>query len=537
MRTRIQHLIIRSTLVLLTGPALGQCELAQFDGSDTESFDRFGHAVGITATTAVVGAVNHEHANIEGGGAYIFEKSGGSWNEILELVPLDTADGDAFGAAVAISGERAIVSAPFDDDGGIDSGSVYIFARTGGVWTQEAKLTASDASENNGFGVSVGLSGDRAIVGAYRFSDFGGIFGAAYVFERNAAGWSEVDKLTPSDASADDQFGSAVAIDNDYAIVGAGGNETGQFLGAAYMFERGALGWSQVDKLTASDAASWSFFGRSVAISGETAMVSAPGHTFTAAGSGAVYVFDRAAAGWQESQIVISSDVAIGDEFARSIALSGDRAVMGVPNHAEVGNYSGAAYLFERFGTTWVEIGKLVPGDATPSDQFGFAVSIFGETAMVGAGSNDPPTGGFDSGTAYVFSTGFGTPYCASVPNSTGSPALMSSGGCGSVARNDIVLYASPVPNEPGLFFYGVDAVQLPFGNGFRCIGNTVHRLDVTTGVSGALSHELDVTAPPSPAGQITAGSTWNFQAWYRDPSGGGAFFNLSDGLRLAFQP
>ena len=130
-----------------------------------------------------------------------------------------------------------------------------------------------------------------------------------------------------------------------------------------------------------------------------------------------------------------------------------------------------------------------------------------------------------------------GTSYCTGTPNSTGSPGQMSAGGSTSVVSNNLVLYAGPVPNQPGLFFYGPDQIQVPFGNGFRCVGGTIGRLDVHNALANTLSHALDLNAPPNSATVISAGSTWNFQCWYRDPAAGGASFNLSDGLELTFLP
>ncbi|MFT4539363.1 MAG: hypothetical protein ACI841_003018 [Planctomycetota bacterium] len=130
-----------------------------------------------------------------------------------------------------------------------------------------------------------------------------------------------------------------------------------------------------------------------------------------------------------------------------------------------------------------------------------------------------------------------GTNFCVSTPNSSGSGAMISGTGSASVASNDLSLRAEPVPNQPGLFFYGPMQSQLTFGNGFRCIGGTVGRLAVTGAAGGVLSHDLDITDPPSGATTITLGSTWNFQAWFRDPLGGGQSFNLSNGLELNFLP
>ena len=129
------------------------------------------------------------------------------------------------------------------------------------------------------------------------------------------------------------------------------------------------------------------------------------------------------------------------------------------------------------------------------------------------------------------------TNYCLATANSTGSPALMSASGSTSVAANQFQVLAGPVPAQPGLFFYGPNQVQLTFGNGFRCVSGTLGRLGVTTPVAGVMQTLVDFTSPPSASTQITAGSTWNFQAWYRDPAAGGAFFDLSDGLSVVFLP
>ena len=132
---------------------------------------------------------------------------------------------------------------------------------------------------------------------------------------------------------------------------------------------------------------------------------------------------------------------------------------------------------------------------------------------------------------------GIGVKYCATSINSTGSPADISGTGTSSIALNNLILIAQPVPNQPGIFFYGPDQIFQPFGNGFRCVGGTVGRLAVANAAGGTIAHALDVTQPPNAATTITPGSTWNFQCWYRDPAGGGAAFNLSDGLEVSFVP
>jgi len=139
---------------------------------------------------------------------------------------------------------------------------------------------------------------------------------------------------------------------------------------------------------------------------------------------------------------------------------------------------------------------------------------------------------------SWSFQTGsIGNNYCIGVDNSTGSPAELSAGGSTSVAANNLVLLASPVPDQPGLFFYGPDQTLVPFGDGFRCVGGIIGRLSVVNATGNAMQFSLDNTMPPNGWTVITAGSTWNFQAWYRDPAAQGTGFNHSNGLELTFVP
>ena len=123
--------------------------------------------------------------------------------------------------SVAIAGDTIVVGAWLDDDNGTDSGSAYVFTRTGTTWTEQAKLTASDGAADDQFGISVAIAGDTIVVGAYRDDDNGTDSGSAYVFTRTGTTWTQQAKLTASDGAADDQFGSSVAIAGDTIVVGA----------------------------------------------------------------------------------------------------------------------------------------------------------------------------------------------------------------------------------------------------------------------------------------------------------------------------
>jgi len=151
---------------------------------------------------------------------------------------------------------------------------------------------------------------------------------------------------------------------------------------------------------------------------------------------------------------------------------------------------------------------------------------------------NDYVNDGGVQGYVIEYEPSLGTRFCISEPNSTGFPALIYAGGTGSIAANDLTLFAGPLPDgSPSLFFYGAIQIQVPFGNGWRCVGGALHFLrPVARPVAGWLIRTVDYQNLPS-GGQITAGSTWNFQTWYRDPLAGGSYFDASDALSISFVP
>ena len=322
---------------------------------------------------------------------------------ISKLLPFDGTAGDTFGS-VSISGDYAIVGAYGDDDSGLESGSAYIFKRSGSNWNQVVKITASDGAAGDTFGSSVSISGDYAIVGAYGDDDNGLESGSAYIFERSGNSWTEVTKLTASDGAYWDHFGSSVSISGDYAIVGAyyhDDNLTNS--GSAYIFERSGSSWNQVAKLTASDGAVADYFG-SVSISGDYAIVGAWGDDDNGLDSGSAYIFKRSGSNWNQVAKITASDGAAGDTFG-SVSISGDYAIIGAYGDDDNGLDSGSAYIFKRSGSSWNQVTKITASDGAPNDMFGSSVSISGDYAIVGAFGNDD--NGTESGSAYIFDLHF----------------------------------------------------------------------------------------------------------------------------------
>lgn len=265
------------------------------------------------------------------------------------------------------------------------------------------KLTAGDGVAEDRFGGAVAVHRDYASVGAPR-DDLNR--GAAYVFRRNDAEWSQVSKLTASDGTASDRFGDrfgvAVDISGDYAIVGASSATTtsGDGTGAAYVYKRDGDVWSLVSKLTASDGAAGDVFGPAVAISADHIIV---GTSFAANSFNvdSAYIFKRTGNDWVIDTRLTTDDGTAGDLFGASIAISENYAVVGARRDGDNGRFSGAAYLFERRDGTWEQASKLTASDGTAFNRFGYSVAISEDYVIVGAPTDDD--NGFESGSAYVF--------------------------------------------------------------------------------------------------------------------------------------
>ena len=372
---------------------------AKLTASDVATDERFGWSVSLDGNTAVIGAYLDDDGGTDSGSAYVFTRSGEVWSQQAKLTASDSAAFDEFGRSVAVSGETAVIGARLDDDGGSASGSAYVFIRAGGVWSQQAKLTANDATADDTFGFAVAISGETAVIGARLDDDGGSASGSAYVFTRSGEVWSQQAKLTASDSATDDFFGSSVAVQGDTAVIGADGNDDeGSDSGSAYVFTRSGAVWSEQAKLTASDSATGDFFGWSVAISGDTALIGAHwDDEGSIIDSGSAYVFTHSGGVWSEQDKLTASDSAAGDNFGTSVAVHGDTAVIGMDGDDD----GGSAYVFTRTGEGWSQQAKLTASDPAVGDSFGISVAVHGDTAVIGAWGDDD--GGSGSGSAYVF--------------------------------------------------------------------------------------------------------------------------------------
>lgn len=408
----------------------------QLTAADGAALDQFGAAVAISGDTAVVGApYDTVGGNFHQGSVYVFTRLGDTWTQQAQLVANDGTAGDEFGWSVALDGDTIVVGADADDVfANIDQGSAYVFVRSGTTWTQQAHLFASDGSarDRDYFGNAVAIQGDTAIVGAYLNDSFNVNQGSAYVFVRSGTTWTLQQHLFAADGTIAQEFGSAVALDNDTAAIGAwsdtiGGN-TQQ--GSSYVFIRAGTTWTQQAKLTAVDGHAQDFFGGSVAISADTILVGSDWHDVGANGNqGAAYVFIRSGTSWSQQQQLTAGDGAASDEFGHAVALLGDTAVIGAWMHDVTAAVDeGSAYTFIRSGTTWTQQQELTAADSAAGDQFGTSVALSGNTLIAGAWADvvGPNT---DQGTATIFAQPTATLHVANIvpryqPQATGNRLL-----------------------------------------------------------------------------------------------------------------
>lgn len=440
---------------------------AYIKASNTEFFTKFGQSVALSGSTMVVGSplekcgsrgVNGDQNNTsaaQSGAVYVYVRNGTEWVQQAYLKASNAEAQDHFGTRVAISGNTIVVGAPDEDsvaqivngdqadNSQAGAGAAYVFVRTGTSWVQQAYLKGSNTDAADSFGLSVAIDGNTIAVGA-PYEE--GARGSAYIFTRSGSTWTQQARNMASNADANDRFGSSVAMAGNTLIVGAPLEEsqssdptdnTGYQVGAAYVFGRTGNGWSEQKILKASTGFNDNrdLFGSSVSISGDTIVVGAPGEDSNATGTngdeydnslndcGAAYVFTIRDGTWKRQAYLKGKYPANLNDFGASVAVSGDRVLvgcprddLGIPNTADIG----AAYLFERVSNGWSYVGRLSPElsfySAAYYDEAGTSVALSGDVAAVGAPNEDGPDEGThgdpelngenDSGAAFAFYLG-----------------------------------------------------------------------------------------------------------------------------------
>jgi hypothetical protein len=333
-----------------------------------------------------------------------------SFSQRQKITSTPRGVGAQHGNAVAINGNTMVVGARFDSTTASQAGAAYVYRLNGSTWTQEAVLLAPDGAVADKFGYSVAISEDTVVVGAYQDDTAFSNGGSAYVFIRNGTSWQFQQKLTPSDGTADDEFGNAVAITGEFIAVGSHFADIPgtSSAGSVYLYRRTGTVWAQTQKL-ASTAGPFgvfgNYFGESLAMSGGKIAIGATGDNTPETAAGAVYVFAEISGGtYALQQKLTISNGTNGDIFGCSVAMEGNTLVGGAREDTPIAGQPayGAAYVYEFNGSTWVSQGKLVASDGASFDRFGWSVAVSNGIIAVGAREDDT-TAGPDAGSAYIF--------------------------------------------------------------------------------------------------------------------------------------
>ena len=411
------------------------------------SADCLGYNVAISGDGKVITATSifdDSGATTDTGSVYVFtQNSLGEWNPVQRLYASDAATNDRFGGeqnvdytkalGISTDGSVFVVGAFRDDDTAGDSGSAYIFEKSGSTWSQVQKIVASDAAANDHFGMGVCISGNGACIAVGApFEDPGGSGdqGSVYMFEKVGGTWIQTQKLVQSDTLASTLFGTKLALSDDgttLAVAAAHhdnptGSSTQGDAGAAYIFDKAQNGtWSQTQKIYPSDGVANEHFGYGIDISGDGTVVavgqsSADGVGTGAAGLGAVYVYVKSGGAWSatQTQKIVSTDNASGDAFGHDVALSqnGDRLLVGAPRDDDLETDNGAIYIFDRTNGFWTQTTKhyaVGAGNVGTYDNFGTSVSISGDGKVYIGGHQyqDVMFGTNDPGGVYVYDEKF----------------------------------------------------------------------------------------------------------------------------------
>ena len=380
-------------LAIATAPAAAQ-ELAKLVASDGMHDDYFGREVDMSGTTILVGAPRDDNGD---GAVYVYEQRGGpsQWVETTKLV-LDASfvGRGRFGQAIDIEGDLAAITSEY---------GAYIYHRNASdpnSWNYATELIAPGASGvHSGFGDAVALKGDRAIVGDRSA-------GSAVVFDRNHGGtdqWGMVQTLMPSDGFSG--FGYSVAIDRDVAVIGAPYHDgAGDNAGAAYAFQFDGT-WQETQMLLGTDTGAGDRFGASVAVDGNTVASAAEDDRVPVSVGGAVYVYERdgVVQPWLQTAEIHQDNAQPYDTMGTGLALEGDIIVAGAPGVDDRGAISGAVFVFGRDvggQDNWGQIARLTASDGGEEDRLGTQLGLSGE--LIAAGAYYHPNYS-ERGAVYVF--------------------------------------------------------------------------------------------------------------------------------------
>jgi len=343
-----------------------------------QSGDPIGVAVAIDAGLVVAGGAQS---------AYLFELAGTDWVESQKLTPPEDNlnDVQGFGEAEAVEGDRVLVGAHETNGTSTQQGAAYLFERGPAGFESAGELLDPAPEADDRLGRAVGISGDHLLTGAPGASANDVRSGSVVAFQPDSpSGWTLLGKLTPSDATTGTVFGEVLDVSGDLLAVGDYANdERGSDAGAAYVFEREGGFWTESAKLAPPELEAGDQFGLAVAADDGWVLVGSESDDDEGSDAGAVYVFTDAGAGWQQVDKLYASDAAVNGGFGSGVALDYPYAVVAAKYDDELGQNTGAVYVFRHDGTTWHQVAKLRSPQPTTEAYFGWSVDVSGEHLVV----------------------------------------------------------------------------------------------------------------------------------------------------------
>lgn len=356
-------------------------QLLASDGSSIEE-DQFGFSVDVDGDRAVIGA--RQDANYKGSAYVFYNDPGLGWVEEHKLLMPGGVAQDWFGHSVGIEGDVIVVGAP-SRLGLEDSGTAWVFTRDSGTGVWDSGVQLDPETTYDDFGWSVAIDNSTIVVGELLDRTQGYRAGAVHIFELSSGDWTRVAKLLPPFGIENQNFGFSVAIDVDTIVVGAPHWTGGIGIGAAYAFNRGS-GWVDAiagasEELPATDNSTGDFYGASVGISGDLAVVGASfdDDAIKGDGSGSITILDRSGGSWAVDEKLTASDGGINNGFGVTVAISGPTVGAGASNK---GGNVGSFYLFAPTDTGWSEDVNMM---ASTTDRLGSSIALDGSTLLVGA--------------------------------------------------------------------------------------------------------------------------------------------------------
>ena len=398
------YFVLLTLITIFSSTIFAQWREIITSASDRENNDRYGSSVAISGKYAIIGASGDDFST---GAAYILKNENGTWSEVQKIVASDGTQNDSYGSSVAISGNYAVVGAPYSNT---SRGTIYIYENQDGTWIELDR--SRGRTVDSFFGISVAISENDIFVGV------GSCCGTVTVLRENSGVWNFIQRLTPSGARDNDYFGSSVSISNDYAIIGARGIRERK-PGQAFIFKKTNGFWREVQRLRASDYSlnNHANFGNSVSISDNYAIVGAyNSNVYNRENSGAAYIFKNERGIWREIKRITSSSPFGNTHFGKSVSISGTQAIVGEPEASDesqrwqgfFATMYGATTQCFMSGGIWIRGQKFFGLYEDPLSSVGNSVAISGNYAIAGAFMQDilsriPLISHEDAGVAYIF--------------------------------------------------------------------------------------------------------------------------------------